>query len=487
MESAGRQSLLELLLPSGYAKRAVVVGSACPPRLAPASRGDDRNAPVDLFVLAPTGLEQEQDGWLSAAAERCAARLAPDGLVYVLVQPRARRATQRLLRAEGLPVESALLHLPDAAESRHLVPLEPVAARHAFKQIVSLVPWKRAAVGMLLGVGGAGLLAASQDGTALLARRPGARPLFDWLRALEGARAPYRGVVLSSSWRPGGPRVVLHPFSASPGRAVVAKAALDSPVGTLPEGPRLERLGSCARRAGASVPEPLGTAAVGGATVLLETRVEGRIVAPLLARRPARLGSVLERVAGWLEEWQRLTVAPSLLRPELLEREILSPAKRLASQLGGGSEYVAALSAACSAVEGATAPLTASHNDLTMWNVLLDDHGGLAVVDWEVAEEATLPLKDFFYAAVDAVAATDRYADRPGAYDACFEPRGSSAATVAHLEASMIAAVKAGPEIVELSRHACWLGHALNESRAAERSAPRPFLEIVRRLAAAEM
>lgn len=99
-----------------------------------------------------------------------------------------------------------------------------------------------------------------------------------------------------------------------------------------------------------------------------------------------------------------------------------------------------------------------------MWNVLTDDGGGLGVVDWEAAEEATLPLKDFFYAAVDAVAATGRHADRPGAYDACFDPRGSRVGTVARLEAEMIAAVDAAPEIVELSRHAFWLGHALNES-----------------------
>ncbi len=49
----------------------------------------------------------------------------------------------------------------------------------------------------------------------------------------------------------------------------------------------------------------------------------------------------------------------------------------------------------------------------------------------------------------------------------------------------MIATLHVAPEVVELSRHACWLGHAFDEARSADPSLPRPFLEIVRRLAAA--
>lgn len=485
-ESTARQSLLELLLPGGCSERTVVLGSGCPARLIRQLPGDDGRAPVDLMVLAPSEAEERQPGWLCAAVDSGAARLAADGIVYVMVGPGARRATRRLLRTQGLTVDTAVLHLPDVGETRHMVPLEPVAARHAFRRIVPLVAWKRAAVGALLGLGGASVLSATQNGIGLVARCPGARPLFGWLSVLEGAQGPYRAVVLSASWRPTGPRVVLHPFAASPGRQVVAKVSLDQPVGIVSEGSRLQRLAVAARRAGADVPEPLRTGEVCGATVLLETRVDGQIVAPLLSRRPARLNPVLTRVSEWLEEWQRLTAATGPLSRELLEREILDPARRLAPQLPGGAEYVAALSLRCDAVEGTTATLTASHNDLTMWNVLIDDRGRLGVVDWEVAEEVTLPLKDFFYASVDAVAATDRYADRPGAYNACFMSRGSSGGTVARLEDSMIAALNIAPEVVELSRHACWLGHALNEAQSSERSAPRPFLEIVRWLAEAD-
>ncbi len=49
----------------------------------------------------------------------------------------------------------------------------------------------------------------------------------------------------------------------------------------------------------------------------------------------------------------------------------------------------------------------------------------------------------------------------------------------------MIATLHVAPEVVELSRHACWLGNAFDEARSADPSLPRPFLKIVRRLAAA--
>jgi hypothetical protein len=118
-----------------------------------------------------------------------------------------------------------------------------------------------------------------------------------------------------------------------------------------------------------------------------------------------------------------------------------------------------------------------------MWNVLLDRRGRLGIVDWEAAEEATLPLKDLFYAVTDAVAATGRYADRPGAVRECFSPGGRHSATGARLQAAGQAAVEAPPELVELSFHACWLGHADNERRSAGPLDPTPFRDIVQWLA----
>lgn len=101
MQRAGHPTLLELLLPAGEAERAAVLGSACPPRLLPASRPDDGSGGLDLVVIAPTAAEERRRGWLRAAVDVCSARLTADGLVYVLVRPSARPLARRLLRAHG--------------------------------------------------------------------------------------------------------------------------------------------------------------------------------------------------------------------------------------------------------------------------------------------------------------------------------------------------------------------------------------------------
>jgi hypothetical protein len=280
---------------------------------------------------------------------------------------------------------------------------------------------------------------------------------------------------------------VLHPFGPGASPPIVAKLALGSRAAPAAEESRLVRLGPTAGRAGAAVPQPLTPTRLNGAPVLLETRLGGRILAPLLGRRPAQLWRRLTRVCDWLDEWQRLTATPTPVTPHQLEREVLAPARELAPHLDRGEAYVAALEARCAAAADGPAPLVASHNDLTMWNVLVDGRRQLGIVDWEVAEEATLPLKDFFYAVVDAVAATDRYADRPGAARACFDPDGEHADRVAELQASLARSIAAAPEIVELAFDACWLGHARNELGRSGGSDPTPFREIAQWLVRREV
>ena len=158
MTTLPRLSLLELLLPGGRAERALVLGSACPPRLRPAFSGLDGSGhePAELVVIAPDEAERTRAGWLADAVATCGARLAPDGLAYVLVRRDQRSEARTLLDAQGLQTESLILHLPDAAESWRLIPLEPVPASYAFSGVVPLAPWKRLAAGAVLRLGGAG-------------------------------------------------------------------------------------------------------------------------------------------------------------------------------------------------------------------------------------------------------------------------------------------------------------------------------------------
>jgi len=484
-EARPPQTLLELLLPDGRADRSAVLGSACPPRLRPPSTSGDGEAPLDLILLAPDDAESRRPGWLAQAAATCAARLSDDGLAYVLVSPRRRRRISSLLRDEGLRTELAIVHLPDWDESRHLVSLEAAAARSAFSSIVPLRPWKRRLAAVVLGLRGAGLIAAVHGPVALAARRPGARAPLSWLGSFAGAEARGRGAVLSCSWRPSGPRVVAYLAAAGAGPPVVAKVALDGEAGRGPasEGARLRRLGPAARRAGAAVPEPLADTELRGSALLVETRLEGRVLAPLLADRPQDLKVVIRDMHAWLLRWQRSAAVPAALTRARLEREVLAPAEELGPRLRGGPSYLAALAVRCAAAEGTMAPLTPSHNDLTMWNVLVGPGRALGVVDWESAEEATLPFRDFPYAVVDAVSAVTRYRNRPAAARACFELGGEHAASVLAMSEALARAVGAPPEAVELSLHACWLGHALNESRTRRAGDPAPFAEIAQWLA----
>lgn len=487
MEESPHHLLLELLLPAGRADRVLALGSGCPARLSPPPAGEEGPASAELVVLAPTHEESRDRDWLARGVEVCGAALAADGLVYVMAPPGSRRTVRDLLRDRGIGIEAAYLHLPDWHESRYLVPLEPRAARHAFTSVVPLVAWKRATAGTVLLAGGAAALVARHPSAALVGRRLGGRPLFEWLHDLRDERAPRgrAGVVLESSWRPSGPRVTLHPFAARGGRPVVAKVALDAPDEDehTGEGSRLHRLADDARRAGAAVPVPLRTGHLHDSPVLLEDRIRGRVLAPMLARRPARLQAAFGVVCAWLRDWQHLTAEEARVSDEQLGRELLSHAALLAPALSGGEEYLAALTERCSRAEGKVIPLVSSHNDLTMWNVLIDRNDRIGIVDWEAAEEATLPLKDFFYAVGDAVAAIDRYADRPGAVRECFRPGGAHSLWVDRLQADVTRAVGATPEAVELGFQACWLGHAANEMRSVGPSDPTPFRDIVQWLA----
>jgi hypothetical protein len=61
----------------------------------------------------------------------------------------------------------------------------------------------------------------------------------------------------------------------------------------------------------------------------------------------------------------------------------------------------------------------------------------------------------------------------------CFSPGGRHAAMAAALQAAGARAAEAPPELVELSFHACWLGHADNERCTAGPLDATPLREIV--------
>jgi hypothetical protein len=116
-----------------------------------------------------------------------------------------------------------------------------------------------------------------------------------------------------------------------------------------------------------------------------------------------------------------------------------------------------------------------------MSNVLLGD-GPPAIVDWEAASSTGLPLRDLLYAAVDATAARDGYRDRLAAFVRCFPDRGVSGSLGGLLE-QLRRSAGLSERTTTLCVHACWLQHAADERAKRATGEPRPFLEIVRRLA----
>jgi hypothetical protein len=470
-----QRSPLELFHPDGYASRSVVLGSGCPLTLV----GEEAAGPepADLVILAPDAREGRRSGWLENASREATAKLARDGLLYIVAPPLARAKLRRLIVKRGLLAGPAVAHLPDLGTSRFLVPLDRASVRHALSRADPVKAWHRrlAAAGSVAPV--LGLAAAVRSQNGLITRRAGARPLLDWLARLSGDLDGSQRAVVGTSWRGTEGSVVLYRKPRTVAKTGLTSRSADA---AAREAEMLRRLGPSAARAGAHVPSVVALGSVDGRPVVVETAVEGRSAAALLTARPGRLGDVLDRVTTWLERWSRLTRVTQPIDAAQLQTDVLAPA----ALLGLDDGYRRWLEHRCEALAGRPAPLVDTHNDLTMWNVLLDDRGGLGIIDWETARQRSMPLGDFFYALVDAVSAADSYRNRLHAFAECFSPGGAHAARARALERRLQNAVEASEEIAQLSLHACWLQHAANERHAAAPGEARPFLEIVRMLAA---
>lgn len=483
--SRGPLSVLELLHPQGGVERSLVFGGGCPATLTPppACEGD-RHA--DLIVLAPTVDEWRARSWLETAVESIAQRLTPDGVAYVLA-PRPWRATaERLLRARGLHIEQSFVHLPDAASSRYLVPIARSPVHYLVSQFLPAGPWilsSRLARSRLVPL--EMLVERVSPWIGLIMRRAGARRIFDWLFQMQPALGGPGPVMIGTSWRGQQGAVILHRFC---GRAAlpsaIAKISLSeqSGAGCTREATMLTRLGPLASRAGATVPRLLSWGLVNHRPVLLQSPISGRSYARQLAFRPKRLSEVLDRVTAWLERWNGATRTIKIFDAGLQKRDFLTPAAALAPLLDHGGEYRQWLENRSSRFLGKRVPIVATHNDLTMWNIFGAHTQELAIIDWEAAHPDGLPFVDFFYAAVDGVAATENYADRFIGFKHCFLAGGAHESVITPLVERLRRAIPTSDNFLELCFHACWIHHAANEHRSTGRS-DGPFIKIVQWLA----
>jgi len=475
-------SPLELFHPRGYAVRSLAIGHNAPSLLELVD-GDAEQA-VDVALLAPTVRECGMHGWLEQAVEHLVLRLAADGIIYVLAPTRWRKRLVRLLQARGLLIEGYFAHLPDQATSRFLVPLQRPTMRYA----ISTIPmrhWKRRAVMLALQVPNSiHILAHLLPWVGFVARRPRAARTFAWLSWLGGTQEASGSAMMSISWRGKTGAVILHRFGNQGDQPLqVAKITpLDSR--TLEhEAAILKRLGASAWDAGARVPQALYLDRIGQCEVLLQSAMHGQPAATLLATRSVQLHDVLELLTSWLARWHRTTLVSQQLDGERLHRAVGVPMATLAPLLPNCDAYTQWLDQRCEEVIGIEVPLVATHNDLTMWNVLLDKDAHLSIVDWAEGAVQGFPLVDFFYAVTDAIAAAGEDGNRLDAFKACFTDTGPYTSSIRRLVQQMHRAIPIPQAIGELCFHICWLHHAANEHQVRRELDAGPFLRIIQWLA----
>jgi Phosphotransferase enzyme family len=481
--AVSRISPLELFHPAGTIERFAILGRNCPLRLLPRPDYSARDH-ADLIVLAPQAVECSRPSWLQEAVHAVDQQLAPDGIVYVLAPRRWRWAIEHLLRDKGLLTEMRVAHFPNWESSRYLVPLNTIPSVYAFSKLMPVRAWRRRlALGALSLPSGGRLLTRILPWIGLVARRPNGRSLFDWLFMLDGDACCRHSAIVSTSWQGEDRSIVLHRFSGLghyPSAVVKMPRATESDL-QIDEAATLARIGPGVRLAGADVPKPLLTKQIGKHRAFMQSVVNGRSAATLLASQPQRLNGIIERVSAWLERWN---LATKVMRPfdrGLIDKAILAPVMCLAPHLQHGLEYRDWLVERCATINDPV-PLVAAHNDLTVWNVLLDEQGRLGVVDWESAQDESLPLIDLFYAVVDAVAVA-KGLDRFSAFKQSCAPGGAHEQIVIRFLKRDMRALGITTRFAELCLHACFLHHAANEQRVREPDDPQPFFQIVQWLA----
>jgi hypothetical protein len=388
-----------------------------------------------------------------------------------------------LLAADDLTETTPHIHVRYGSSTEYVARCNA----HALDQLVRSLPLGRsrqrilrAAVGGMPAPAACLGFAARRSGVAV--RRRGARSLFAWATAgLDGdphvdlTRIKTRGATATAAaW-------IFRTDCPVP--CFVVKTALNDAAAARIHAERhaLEQLGPAATHAGATL--PTSELLPRGARSVRARCLDGVPADAALAAQPARLDELLRRIASWLARWNASTRCIHIADTSWLTREVLAPARSLASVLDRPEPYFGWLAGACGRAWGRPLPLVASHGDLSMSNIIVDGRQPFCVVDWESARESGLPLADFYYAAGDALAATGRYRSRAQALVRSVDADSEYGRWVGGLAAGIDGAFVREREMSRFVLHATALQHAADE-QAKDRAGAGPFAELVRWLAA---
>jgi hypothetical protein len=475
---------LDLLHPDGHAQQVLVLGDACPPYLRPALASPNvPDGAVDALLIAPHTRECMRKGWLKHAADAAQRLLGADAVGYVVIARRWRRSFVRLARARGLTVEP-FIHAQQGAGNDYLIPCDAAVARH----VLSTVPMSRSNRNAWRAVWLAPLaehiVPRLAPDIVLIVRKPAARPLLEWANGSSRFESPLDKALIRIKTHGDAVTALVSLFSNRRESPVVHRKVAMSPSSSaarLKESIALSGVGPSAGAAGATAPQCELSQTPQGHWVLSMTSLRGRCAATVLHLAPDELEGVADRLASWLGRWMSATARAGHADPLRLDQELLGPAERLARHLTDGDAYLRHLYSLCVRAQGLPLPRVATHGDLTMSNVLLQDDGALAIVDWESARDDGLPLTDWFYCAADALAATERYRDRTAAFASCFDREHAFGGWMWRTTQRLAAECALTEQMTELMKHATVLHHAANELRAPSGS-DRPFLAVAQRL-----
>jgi len=476
-------SLLELLHPDGRANTFLVLGSNCP-EIFLAQPHIESDQTAALLVLAPSEKECRSPAWLEDAVTVLDRRLADDGVCYVLVPRPWRQKMIRSLSRANLVIDSFFWHFPDWDSTEYLVPLQDGPAQFAVEKIISAPRWKRILARAIFRSSSArNLFGRFWKSTGISFRRPGARPLFQWSFQRERDQFFLGTAIVRKSWRGVRGANLLYCFTehdVSPS-AISKTTIVENSLACLDrEAEILEALGPGVRSAGVRVPQILWKEQNDRRSSLFISPLRGLPASDLLASNPNLLSPLLTKIVDWLERWHIATANVHALDVEHFEQDVFAPLEVLSPFLPNGQQgYRDWLTDHVRAAVGESFPFVATHNDLTMANILIDEHEHLGVVDWETGKAENFPLVDFYYAVTDAVRIAHGYNDWLEALKACHQPNGPHAADVQCWKERLRSATEISPDLAELCFHACWLHHASNEHRVSQPGAPRPFLQIV--------
>jgi hypothetical protein len=411
-------------------------------------------APADLAVLVDPDRAALEEAW---------AALRPGGELYAeWRRPRLGGPARIRKRLEAAGFSNVRCWwpwpLPDRGAPQFWLPIDAPAATEFFlrsrRRSAITAVWRAAArLGVLAPLCTVARKASGDE--------PEEEHLLHWLLLTGGRRSINKvvGLVFAGS-APEPELAVKFARSESEEEPLRREASvLELLADTRPELRGLPRVKFLERRAGRLA---LGETAVGGVPLL------GQLNRDTFSARAAQVTDWLAELAG---------AAQSAQRTEWWQRLVDEPRHAFEQTFGG----IVGASDAKRAREILSSlgdlPLVCEHRDFSPWNVLIDDDGELAVLDWESAEPSGLPGLDLMYFLTYGAFLVDGALDSGRtreSYAAALDRRTFTGAIVERCQRSYCERVGLDPELLRPLRLLCWIVHSRSDYRHLELEAAAP-------------